>query len=188
MSYFSRSHVIYFQQTATIRGFIWHDVCWWSDPGVPWWRSRPRQSHVYGSGLGGLLYSLCHYVWVSWFVGGGIWQFVLIKIYSTSFWCTLVWPLDTHRSMFGNHVIMFFNPKVELFTERLRETETKTSKDPIFTSFLSCFPESCGYICLCWWLCCCELLGSRVYNGSHFLGLTLDVCAVAGKELGDVVG
>lgn len=59
VSYVSRSHVIYFQPAATIRGFVWHDLCWWSDPGVPWWRSRPRQSHVYGSGLRGLLYSFC---------------------------------------------------------------------------------------------------------------------------------
>ena len=76
VSYFSRSHVIYFQQTETIRGFVWHDVCWWSDPGVPWWRSRPRQSHVYGSGLGGLLYSLCM----------SFWKFVGVSVFDSSFW------------------------------------------------------------------------------------------------------
>ena len=49
-------------QKASIRGFVWHDFCWWSDPGVPWWRSRPRQSPwTYGSGEQGCLrtYSFC---------------------------------------------------------------------------------------------------------------------------------
>ena len=107
VSYFSRSHVIYFQQTATIRGFVWHDLCWWSDPGVPWWRSRPRQSHVYGSGLGGLLYSLC----MSFLICR--WRYLTVRFdqnlqyifltVSSSPCChsvayyTLVWPVDTHR-------------------------------------------------------------------------------------------
>lgn len=126
-----------------------------------------------------------HSVWVSWFVGGGIWQFVLMKIYSYIFLTVSSSPC-CHRTLL---MIRWSGRAVHWKIEGNWSTKTSilTPKSRKFSELFSgkLWLHMFMLVVVLLWIIGVEGLQWFIYIS---LRLTLDVCTLAKKELGGCGG